>query len=86
MATTAVSWPGESHGQRSLAGYSPWGHKESDTTKHTQAGMLRSKFFPGRAALVLSSKSQHLPIASPSQKQGRQSLAAWGPHHTAVTN
>ena len=24
---------GEFHGQRSLAGYSPWGHKESDTTK-----------------------------------------------------
>ena len=28
-----VFWPGESHGQRSLAGYSPWGHKESDTTE-----------------------------------------------------
>ena len=25
--------PGESHGQRSLAGYSPWGCKESDTTE-----------------------------------------------------
>ena len=25
----------ESHGQRSLAGYSPWGHKESDTTEVT---------------------------------------------------
>ena len=25
-------WPGESHGQRSLAGCSPWGHKESDMT------------------------------------------------------
>ena len=25
--------PGESHGQRNLAGYSPWGHKESDTTE-----------------------------------------------------
>ena len=24
--------PGESHGQRSLVGYSPWGHKEADTT------------------------------------------------------
>ena len=24
---------GESHGQRSLAGYSPWGRKESDTTE-----------------------------------------------------
>ena len=28
-----VFLPGESHGQRSLAGYSPWGHKESDTTE-----------------------------------------------------
>ena len=25
--------PGESRGQRSLVGYSPWGHKESDTTE-----------------------------------------------------
>ena len=24
-----------SHGQRSLVGYSPWGHKESDMTGHT---------------------------------------------------
>ena len=29
-----VFLPGKFHGQRSLAGYSPWGHKESDTT-HT---------------------------------------------------
>ena len=28
---TPVFLLGESHGQRSLAGYSPWGHKESDT-------------------------------------------------------
>ena len=27
-----VFLPGESQGQGSLAGYSPWGHKESDTT------------------------------------------------------
>ena len=25
--------PGKSHGQRSLVGYSSWGHKESDTTE-----------------------------------------------------
>ena len=25
--------PGKSHGQRSLVGYSPWGHKESDATE-----------------------------------------------------
>ena len=28
---------GEFHGQRSLEGYSPWGHNESDMTEHTQA-------------------------------------------------
>ena len=32
---TPVFLPGESHGQISLAGYSPWGHKESDTTEAT---------------------------------------------------
>ena len=28
--STPVLLPGKSHGQRSLVGYSPWGHKESD--------------------------------------------------------
>ena len=32
---TPVFLPGWSHRQRSLVGYSPWGHKESDTTEHT---------------------------------------------------
>ena len=31
--TTPVFLPGESHGQRSLAGSSPQGHKESDVTE-----------------------------------------------------
>ena len=30
---TPVLLPGEFHGLRSLAGYNPWGHKESDTTE-----------------------------------------------------
>ena len=34
MVPTPVFVPGESHGQRSLAGYSPWGCTESDTTEH----------------------------------------------------
>ena len=28
-----VFLPGQSHGQKSLAGSSPWGHKESDMTE-----------------------------------------------------
>ena len=37
-----VLLPGKSHGQRSLAGYSPWSHEESDMTEH--AGMHISVF------------------------------------------
>ena len=33
---TPVFLPGISHEQRSLVGYSPWGHKESDTTEATE--------------------------------------------------
>ena len=32
---TPVFSPGESYGQRSLTGYSPWGYKESDMTEAT---------------------------------------------------
>ena len=33
---TPVFLPRESHGQRSLVGYSPWGCKELDMTEHTR--------------------------------------------------
>jgi len=39
---TPVSLPGESHGQRSLAGFSPWGH-ESDTTEHAHIHNLSAQ-------------------------------------------
>ena len=32
MQPTPVFFPGESHGQWSLVGYSPWGRNKSDTT------------------------------------------------------
>ena len=35
MAASPVLLSGKSHRPRSLAGYSPWGHKESDTTECT---------------------------------------------------
>ena len=38
---TPVFLPGESHGQRSLGGYSPQGHKESDTTEPLTALSVR---------------------------------------------
>ena len=37
---TPVFLPGEFHGQRSLVGYSPWSHKESDTTLITTVTII----------------------------------------------
>ena len=39
---TPVFLPGESHGQRSLVGYSPQGRKESDTTERLSTQAQRS--------------------------------------------
>ena len=40
----SVFLPGESCGQRSLAGYSPWSHKESDVTEATYHTAHRTNF------------------------------------------
>ena len=43
-----VFLPDEFHGQRSLVGHSPWGHKESDTTEwltHTHPKYTKNSFF-----------------------------------------
>ena len=44
---TALFLPGESHGQRTLVGYSPWHHKELDTAEPS-TGLERAS----QAALV----------------------------------
>ena len=36
---TPVFLPGKFHGQRSLVGYSLWGHKESDPIEHIQQSL-----------------------------------------------
>ena len=44
MAITPVFLPGEFHGQRSLASYSPWGCKELDMTEQLTHILLFIKF------------------------------------------
>ena len=41
---TPVLLPGEFHGQRSLAGYSPWGCKELDTTERLTLALSHSQY------------------------------------------
>ena len=40
MATYFSFLPEESHGQRSMVGYSLWGHKESDTTEQLMLSLF----------------------------------------------
>ena len=71
---TPVFLPGESRGQRSLAGYSPWGHKESDTEWLTLSlfswppdhapgdwGALALSFVPNSLDAVLLTPKNTLP-------------------------
>ena len=82
---TPVFLPGKSHRWRNLAGYSPWGHRESDTTEQLALKFL-SLFVPlplepkwiGRASQLTSgfnSKQQ----ASASHPTHHQSGQLWGP-------
>ena len=54
---TPVFLPGESHGQRSLAGYSPWDRKRlkpNCMTEHTSSQPLQSAHFYPTIACILS--------------------------------
>ena len=50
---TPVFLPGRFHGQRSLAGYSPRGRKESDMTEHTVLGNGQPQNCRGAAGRAL---------------------------------
>ena len=75
---TAVFLPGNSHGQRNLTSFSPWGHKESDTTErlstHTLTYILCDLFqkLPGalQIHLIQWGLMSHLITAAPQQLGG----------------
>ena len=81
---TPVFLPGESHGQRRLVVYSPWGCKESDTTELHTLSLSHSRFilkmlqnglhwFPGRQ--MRTSEAQRGSPA-PSHTAGERYLRA----------
>ena len=62
---TLVFVPGESHGQKSLAGYSPWGSKESDTrvTRHYFTRKYsQDTYYTQVKILKLRKKNDFLPL------------------------
>ena len=61
MQPTPVFLPGESHGHRSLAGYSPWGCKESDMTEVTYSH-THTPLKPNLLYTALTLKLHHLSL------------------------
>ena len=53
MATHSSILPGKSHRQRSLEGYSPWGHKESDTTEQLNSSSIGTDGHTDTRALMM---------------------------------
>ena len=54
---TPVFLPGESHGQRSLVGYGPQDHAESDTTEYTPIPHISQPLMPKMLKLTSSMKT-----------------------------
>ena len=73
---TPVHLPGKAHGQRSLAGYSPWGHKEPDPPPptHTHTRARAHVAYLGR---LLSGASHTSPLLSPASLT-RPAQLVWG--------
>ena len=63
---TPVFLPGESHGQRSLTGYSMWGHKESDMNERMAAAMHSLKYHYSSAADEKAEAQQSWAVPSSS--------------------
>ena len=81
---TPVFLPGESHEQRNLTGYSPWGHKELGTTKQAcmQTGQMR---FPFSYPLLVLPASPSLCLLAQNRKfQMKKEREDW--HEVALTS
>ena len=66
MATHSSILAWKSHGQRSLTGYTPWGHKESDTTEysHTRSQNYTVIFCRRTASVRLNISPVHCKVRS----------------------
>ena len=65
---TPVFLPGELYRQRSLVGYSPWGHKESDTTERLTLSLSSESWYIGLEVQAVPSPG----LGKYGDRQGRE--------------
>ena len=75
-----VLLPGESHGGKSLVGYSPWGRKESDSAEATEHRHTLSEVGHSSRYLQDWRRQWHpIPVLLPGESHGRSSLVGCSP-------
>ena len=80
---TPVFLPGKFHGQRSLVGYSPWGHKELDPTEklectHTHTHTHTRHFFFMLLLLLLLSRFSRARLCATPETAAHQAPPSLG--------
>ena len=79
-----IFFPGKFHGQRSLAGYSPWGRKELDTTERLSTKAKLEKSFAvswgGGGGIWLGASSSLASLTLPTTT-GEKPAVQVGPGH-----
>ena len=80
---TPVLWPRKSHGWRKLAGYSPWGCKELDTTEqlHFLYFLCQALQGPSRHSFSRTTLSDGWPLLSSSDSPAPSSGPVEAPSH-----
>ena len=79
MATHFSILPWRIHGQRTLVGYSPWGHKESVTSMHTHTYM--SHGIQRNEVLMYATKWMNLENIMPSERSQTKEASSMIPFH-----
>ena len=65
---TPVFLPGESHGQRNLAGYSPWGCKELELTEQLS---MHAQSYSNQNSVVLAQKQTYGSVQQDSEPRNK---------------
>ena len=82
--STPVFLPGESHGQRSLGGYSPWGHKELVTATHMHT--CSTEPAPQNWKKGQKEQAESSASAPPSQPHIHSGITGHGCHSPRLTS
>ena len=78
---TPIFLPGESQGQRSLVGYSLWGHKELDVTAETY---MHTCLLGSESWCLMQARWLSFPeLRVQETRRQRETLSAWGTPHLA---